>query len=104
MTSSESNSGAKAFSFTVNLSHPSSRTVSVSCATADGSAIAVEGDYTTTSGFVSFTPGQISRTFVVQVGGDTTVETDETFTVTCSSPMNALILDGTATGRIANDD
>ena len=35
---------------------------------------------------------------------DTTVEDDETFTVTLSSATNAAISDATATGTITNDD
>jgi len=40
----------------------------------------------------------------VTVLGDTTVEPTETFTVTLTSPTNAVLADGTATGTITNDD
>ena len=76
-------------------------------ATADGSgtAGAVAGsDYTQASGALSFPAGTTSRTVTVAVLNDALDEDDETFTVTLSSPQNATISDGSATGTIVDDD
>lgn len=57
------------------------------------------------SGTASFASGASSATFTVNVVGDTTVESDETFTVTLSNPVNATLgAQSTATGTITNDD
>ena len=99
----EGNSGTQNFVFTVSLDAPSGKTVSVAYATADNTATA-GSDYTATSGTLTFTPGQTSATISVPVAGDTTPESDETFTVNLSSPTNATIAVGTGTGTILDDD
>ena len=96
-------SGTTPFTFPVTLSGPNAATVTVSCATADGTAVA-PGDYTGNSGVLTFAPGVTSQNVVVQVAGDTTLEPNETFTVTLSSASNATIAAGTGTGTIQNDD
>jgi hypothetical protein len=78
--------------------------VTVDFATSDGSATA-PNDYAAGSGTVTFAPGDTSEPVTVQVNGDTTKETDETFNVNLSSATgNATIADGHAVGTIANDD
>jgi hypothetical protein len=99
----EGNSGTANAGFTVTLSAASASTVSVQYATANGTATA-GSDYTTTSGTLTFAPGQTSKPIPVPVIGDTTVEADETFTVTLSSPTNATLGTAQATGTITNDD
>src|SRR6185295_6298367 len=76
--------------FTVTLSAASGKTVSVSYATADGTAIAGT-DYNAASGVLTFNPGQTTQTINVQAKGDTLDELDETFTLTLSNPINATI-------------
>ncbi|MCI0682547.1 MAG: Ig-like domain-containing protein [Gemmataceae bacterium] len=100
---SEGNSGTTTAGFTVTLSASSSQTVTVQYATANGSASA-GSDYVATSGTLTFTPGQTTRPIAVTVNGDTTVESDETFTVSLSNPTNATIAQGVGTGTITNDD
>ncbi|WP_219726382.1 Calx-beta domain-containing protein, partial [Cylindrospermopsis raciborskii] len=53
---------------------------------------------------MNFTAGETSKTIIVDVLGDTTVEPDEGFTVTLSNPTNATITTATAVGTIQNDD
>jgi hypothetical protein len=89
--------------FTVQLSHPASTAVTVSYATADGTANA-GSDYQAASGTLTFAPGQTTRTIDVQVIGDATVEPDETFTVRLTNSSGATISVPTATGTILNDD
>src|SRR5262249_13945595 len=78
-------------------------TVSAAYKTADGSATA-PSDYASANGTLTFAPGETSKTIDVSVVGDTTVEPDETMTVGLSSPVNAQIADGSATGTIKNED
>jgi hypothetical protein len=99
----EGASGSTSATFTIGLSAASSQAVTVDFATANGTATA-GSDYTATSGTVTFTPGQASRTVVVAVLGDTTIEGDETFNVTLTGPTNATLADGQAVGTIVNDD
>ncbi len=76
---------------------------SVDYSTSAGTA--TEGvDYQAASGTVQI-PGDLSQvTIDIDVIGDTDIEADETFTVTLSSPTNARISQGTATGTIRDDD
>ena len=104
VTVAEGNTGNTAFVFNLTLSAPSSSTVTVDYATADGSAVA-PGDYTSVTNTVTFNPGQTSKQAIVQVVGDTVVETNETFTVSLSNPTNATVSgSGSALGTINNDD
>jgi hypothetical protein len=58
-------------------------------------------DYTTTTGTVNFAQGEQIKTINVPVLADANnTEVDETFLVTLSSPVNATITDGSATGTI----
>ena len=58
-------------------------------------------DYTTTSGTVNFAMGEQFKTILVPVLSDNKKnETNETFLVVLSTPVNATIADGTATGTI----
>jgi chitinase len=99
----EGNAGSKHLSVTVTLSPQSGVPVTVQYATQDGTATA-GSDYAATSGTLSFQPGEISKTIAVQVLGDTSVEADETFTLTLSTPTNATLSTAQATGSIQNDD
>ena len=89
--------------FTLELTAATRRRVTVTYATADGTATA-GGDYTTTTGTVTFSPGQTARTVTVPVLGETDFEPDETFTVELSDAHNAVIADGQGIGTILNDD
>lgn len=99
----EGNAGNQAMSFTVTLAKASVLKVTASYATADGTATA-GSDFTATNGTVSFAPGETSKSISVPIIGETTVEADETFSVTLSSPVNAVLGTATATGTITNDD
>ncbi len=95
--------GTSVANFTVSLSPVSSNTVTVSYATANNTAVA-GADYVATSGTLTFTPGQESKTISVTINGDTTFEPNETFNVNLTSPTNATIGDAQGTGTITNDD
>lgn len=102
-TAAEGDSGATDAAFAVTLTAASSQAVTVRYATADGSAKQPD-DYATTSGTLTFPPGQTTRTIAVPVKGDTTPEADETFTIALSAPANATLADASATGTITDDD
>ena len=75
--------------------------------TGSGTNAASASDFTggiLPSGTVSFAAGETSKTVTVNVAGDTTVEPDEGFTVTLSSPTGATLGTASATGTIRNDD
>ena len=55
-------------------------------------------------GTVNFAANEVSQTVTINVKGDATVEADEHFTVTLSSPTNATITTATAEGIVQNDD
>jgi hypothetical protein len=102
VTVAEGNTGTTPAMFNVTLSHSSSKTITVHYAPANGTAVA-PGDYTSTSGTVTFAPGDTSEDVVVQVRGDTIDEPNETFTVNLSQPANAAIADATGVGTIIDD-
>jgi Calx-beta domain/Putative Ig domain len=103
ITVTEGNSGTVNAVVTVTLSAASGQTVTVNYATADGSATAPT-DYTAASGTLTFTPGQTSRTITVLVNGDTTPESNETFSVGLFGATNATISIPTSFITITNDD
>ena len=99
----EGNSGTRNAVFTVSLSAPSPLAVSVSYATANGTALA-GSDYTATSGALVFAPGVTTRSVSVAVLGDALDEADESFTVNLSGAQNATLADNQGLGTILDDD
>ena len=102
-TVTEGNSGTTTATFTVTLSAASASAVTVNYATADGTATA-GSDYVAGSGSLILAAGETSKPIPVTVNGDTTVESDETFTVNLSGASGATIADAQGVGTIANDD
>ncbi|MDH4458171.1 MAG: Calx-beta domain-containing protein, partial [Nevskia sp.] len=99
----EGNTGTKTVTFTIRLSAAATADTSVRFATAPGSATAGT-DYVTSSGALTFTAGQTSRTRSFTINGDTTVEPNETFFVNLSSPVGLTIADAQGVATISNDD
>jgi extracellular elastinolytic metalloproteinase len=62
------------------------------------------GDYSSTSGRLSFAPGETSKTILVPIVGDVEEEGSESFTVRLSSAVNAVITDPAATVTILDDE
>ena len=93
------------FSFVVSLNRAGTTRVTVNFATANGTATGGRnGDYTATSGTLTFNPGETSKLVNVAVRNDASVEPDETFFVRLSSAVGATISAGAGTGTIVNDD
>jgi len=103
VTITEGAGGTSVANFTVSLSSASSNTVTVNYATADNTAVA-SVDYIATSGTLTFTPGQTSRTVSVGINGDTLNEDTVSFNVNLTSPTNATISDSQGVGTIVDDD
>jgi immune inhibitor A len=104
VTVAEGNSGTVPAVFTVSLSSAPSSPVTVNWATADGTATATSGDYVAGSGTLTFAAGQTSQAITVNVNGDTSVESNETFSVKLSNPTGATLADSQGVGTITNDD
>ncbi len=99
--------GVPGATFTVSLSAPSGQSVVVSYATAELSPTpsATSGaDFASTSGTVTFAPGETTKPVVVAITNDALDEADETFELVLSSPVNATLASGPAVGTITDDD
>ena len=104
VTVNEGDTGTTLATFNVSLSFASAQTVTVNYATADGTAKA-PSDYQSTSGTLTFNPGDLSKPISVLVNGDTINEAVcETFLVNLSSPTNAVFGDNQGQGSITDND
>jgi hypothetical protein len=99
----EGDKGTTSLTLSVKRSGSSDVQVTVQYRTVDGSASS-QSDYTSTSGTLTFQPGQTSRTIAVPIKGDRKREPNETFTVQLSNAVGATINDAVATATILNDD
>jgi hypothetical protein len=104
VTMTEGNTGTTNANFIVALSNPSSSTITINYATADGSARA-GSDYNALTGTLTYTAGQTSKTVAVPVIGDTIDEPNETFTLTLSGALGTVIVgNAVATATITDND
>lgn len=103
LVSPEGDSGSSPAVFVATLSAASGKTVTAAYATANSSAIA-PGDYISTSGSLSFAPGETSKTVSVSVVGDTLDEADEVFLLNLSSPVACSLAVTQVAGTIIDDD
>src|SRR5439155_13604491 len=77
VTVTEGNGGTTNAIFSVTLSAASSQTITVTYATADGTATTADNDYVAASATVVVAPGVTSQPVTVTVNGDTKFEPDE---------------------------
>ena len=103
VTATEGNTGTVNATFTVTLSAASGQAVTVNYATANGTAVQ-PNDYASSSGTLSFAPGETTKTITVAIHGDVLDEVSEAFNVNLSTPVNATIGDGIGLGTITDDD
>jgi len=103
VTITEGQSGTRTAEFTVTLTAGSIAQVKVDFATANGTATA-GSDYQSTSGTLTFNPGQTTQPISVTINGDISFESNETFQVNLSNPVNSIINDAQGVGTISNDD
>ncbi len=100
----EGNSGTTNALFSVSLSVPSSRRITLRYATANDTALAGSDYQARTGTTLTFDPGVTNQTASVSVFGDALGENDETFAVALSNPVNVTIARTNAVGTIVNDD
>ena len=103
VTVDEGTSGPSTIRLTFTLSSAPTQTVSVAYATADGTATQ-PGDYTGTSGTVTFAAGVTSIEVVLSALGDQLFEANETFAVLLSNAVGLAIGTPTVSVTINNDD
>ena len=90
--------------FTVSLNAPSAQPVTVGYSTADGTALA-GADYTSTTGTLTFAPGQTSLTVSVPLIKDTLYGLQtKIFTLNLANPTNAAILQGHGTPTMEEEN
>jgi len=99
----EGDSGPATATLDVTMSSAATKQITVSYATADGSATAT-GDYTAASGTLTFAPGELKKTINVNVTGDTNKEPNEIFVVSLSNPVNASLGRSAGAVSILDDD
>ncbi|MCA0352712.1 MAG: CSLREA domain-containing protein [Chloroflexi bacterium] len=97
----EGNSGSVTVTLNVSLSNPSSSAITVDYLTVGGSASA-GSDFAISSGPLSFAAGETSKTVDVFIQGDMVDESDESFTLELSNPVNATV--GSAGTVVILDD
>jgi hypothetical protein len=99
----EGNAGVTIAVVTLTLSATSTNSVTVSYASAPGTATDTT-DYSTISGTATFAPGTTTTTINLPIVGDTAVEPNETVFVNLTTPVNATIADPQGVVTITNDD
>ncbi len=90
--------------FRVYLDGASSEGVTAQVSTADATATAGVDYSAVTGGSVTISAGDMEAFITVSVLDDMIDESEETFTVTLTGPVNAELSDGVATGTIEDDD
>ena len=98
----EGNTGQTSATFEVTLSRTSIDDQRLSYSTTDGTATA-GADYVATTGQLTISAGQTTATVTVPVVGDTTPETDETFSLAVTSTTGAVSA-SSGEHTITNDD
>lgn len=99
----EGASGETTSTVTVRLSEAATEPVRFQYATREGTATP-GSDYTSTTGIQTIPAGRDSVEIGITILGDTRFETDETFFVLLSDPINGSLDDGLGTITIVNDD
>jgi ELWxxDGT repeat protein len=99
----EGDSGTSTGRFTVTLSAPSTKAVTVDYATSDGTASS-SSDYDAASGTLTFAAGETSKTIDVRIHGDVAAESNETFFLTLSHASGATLQKDLGVAIIDDDD
>ena len=101
----EGDTGPKTVTLTVTLSAARATTTAVKYHTVNGTA-SNDGDYVGKSGLINILAGMTTGVITIVVNGDTSIETDELFTVVLDSAAAGAVTLARPTGTImvANDD
>jgi Ca2+-binding RTX toxin-like protein len=87
---------------TVNLTQPSTRPVSVDYFTVEDTA--TFSDYNTQNGTIIFNPGEIRKNITIPIIDDSLEETQETFLIRLTNPVNSAISQTQAQITITDND
>jgi CSLREA domain-containing protein len=104
VTHTEGNSGTVSYTFTITKTGNTAQTTSVDWSTVNGSATAANDFAGVPATTLNFLPADTAKQVTVLVNGDISFESDETFIVRLSNPVNAFLTDGDGLGTIQNDD
>jgi hypothetical protein len=105
VTRNEGNAGTTLFVFTVTLSVAYDVPVTINFATVNGAAKTSNNDYVSTSGTLTFAPGETTKTITVVVKGDQKKEANESFFVDLTDLSGSVVFfNRRGTGTILNDD
>jgi beta-glucanase (GH16 family) len=104
VTQAEGNSGTTPFIFTVTLSSATSKQVTVTYSTVEGSAKAGEDFTAATNQTLTFQANETQKTVTINVVADDAREADDEFSLMLTGATNATIQQLTALGKITNDD
>ena len=89
----------------VTLSAAYDQPVTMSFATANGTAKTSDQDYVAKTGTLTFAPGETTKTITIVVNGDNKKEADETFYLDLfGNSSNSLFSNTRGIGTILNDD
>ena len=102
-STTEGTGGTTTLNFTMTRSEATGP-VTVTVNTADNTATAGSDYAALVNEVVGFDTGVLTKTISVDVTPDSLVESNEAFTVTLSNPINAALIDGSASGTINDDD
>jgi hypothetical protein len=102
-TAAEGAAGTSTLVFTATLTVPMAVPVTVAYATLPGTATAGV-DYVTAFGTITFAAGAVTQSITVLKVGDAAPESDETFNLVLSNPVNVILNGGTSVGTIVDDD
>lgn len=103
VSTAEGNEGVTDFNFVINLSEASASDVSIDYATGDDTAEAGT-DYSEVNDTLIIPAGETSASITIDVNGDTTFESDESFTLNLSNITGATSETSSVSGTILNDD
>ena len=103
VASAEAGESDDALRFSVTLSAPASRSVTVDFE-AQSATATVGQDFGATSGTLTFAPGQTTQTIAVDLLADGTDEPDETLRLSLSNPSQGTLSPASALGTIRDDD
>jgi hypothetical protein len=98
-----STSGEMVFDVTLDNANGSEKHISFDYVSIEGDATG-GADFSMSTDTLMINPGEVSQQIRIRIIPDTQQESDETFTVQISNPVNATIADDTATGTIIDDD
>jgi chitinase len=101
---SEGGAGTTTLTFPIELTAPAAKPVTITYATADGTATVAAGDYQAKTGTVTIAAGATSIGVPVTINGNTTPQANRTFSLKVTAVSGGSAIDTAAIGTIVDDD